>query len=289
VVKVQIDRVVTLRADVGEGPVWDPVEGVLWWTDIRAGVLHRFDPETGTDEVFEVGLRVGCFALRASGGFVLGAEKGFWFWRPGTAPEHIVDVEDHPNSRMNDGGCDRQGRFVASSMNMDTPRAATAGCWRLNPDLSAERLDSGLSIGNGIAFSPAGDKFYLADTTAGTVWVRDLNPATGRLGPRRIFADLIGQDGQPDGATVDAAGGYWLAAVGGGRLCRFDPSGRLDVTLEIPTRRPTRPMFGGPDLADIYLTSIGANAPADDPFAGNLFRISGTGFRGLPEPRFGDG
>lgn len=283
---VEVICVLAAGAEVGEGPVWDPEDSVLWWTDIRARLLHRFDPARGRDEVFDIGLRVGCFALRQSGGLVLAAERGFWFWRPGTAPEPIAEVEDQPNNRMNDGGCDRQGRFIAASMNMDDPRVATGGCWRLNPDLSVERLDGGLAIGNGIAFSPAGDRFYLADTTAETVWVRDCDSATGRLGPRRDFTSLAALDGQPDGATVDAAGGYWLAAVGGGRLYRFTPDGRLDLSIDLPTRRPTKPMFGGTDLTDIYLTSIGVSAAPDDRLAGGLFRIRGHGHRGLPEPRF---
>ena len=186
---------------------------------------------------------------------------------------------------MNDGGCDRQGRFLAASMNGEEPRRANGGCWRLNADLSVEKLDDGLSIGNGIAFSPPGDRFYLADTTAEMVWVRDYDPETGSIGPRRDFVSLAALDGQPDGATVDAQGGYWLAAVGGARLYRFEPDGKLDITVEIPTRRPTRPMFGGADLGDLYLTSIGVNAQ-DDALAGGLFRLRGHGHRGLPEPRF---
>lgn len=283
---MEVTLVLDARAEVGEGPVWDGDEGVLWWTDIRGRVVHRYDPATGRDEVHDIGLRVGCFALRKGGGFVLAAEQGFWFWRPGTAPEHIVDVEPNPENRMNDGGCDRQGRFLAASMSTSDPRRADGGCWRLNPDLTVDQLDGGLTIGNGIAFSPAGDRFYLADTTPGMVWVRDYDPATGRTGPRRDFASLAALEGQPDGATVDAAGGYWLAAVGGGHLYRFTPEGRLDLSIPIPTRRPTRPMFGGAGLEDVYLTSIGVDA--DSP-AGGLFRIRGHGHRGLPEPRFRGG
>ena len=284
---MRIECVVDAHAQVGEGPVWDAQEQVLWWTDINGRIMHRFDPRSGKDREFEVPFRVGCFALRASGGFVLAAEHGFWFWEPGRAPEHILDVEgDRPNNRMNDGGCDRQGRFVASSMNLDGEKKPTGACWRLDADLAIEKLAEGLYIGNGIAFSPTGDRFYLADTTVDQVWVHDYDGASGKVGPRRQFAGTEALAGKPDGATVDADGGYWLAGVTGSQVYRFRPSGERDLTIDMPTAKPTRPMFGGPNLDVLYVTSIGSNPAPGDTNAGGLFRITDTGFKGLPEPRF---
>ncbi len=282
---IRITCVVDACAEVGEGPVWDPIEGVLWWTDIRGRRVHRFDPRTGRDDAHEMPIRVGCFALREGGGFVLAAEHGFWFWRSGGgAPEHVLDVEaDRPHNRMNDGGCDRQGRLVASSMSTEAPRRPTGACWRLGAELKAERLADGLLIGNGIAFSPAGDRFHLADTGVDRVWVHDYDGATGAVGARRDFVDLTALAGRPDGATIDAEGGYWLAAVEGSRLYRFAPDGALDRTIDLPISKPTRPMFGGPSLEQIYLTSIAVEGEAQ---SGGLFRIDGLGVRGLPEPRF---
>ncbi len=285
---MRIECVVDAHAEVGEGPVWDAAGQVLWWTDINGRAMHRFDPATGMDTVHEMPFRVGCYALRERGGFVLAAEHGFWFWEPGKAPEHILDVEaDRPKNRMNDGGCDRQGRFIASSMNLDGQKEASGACWRLNADLTVEKLADGIYIGNGIAFSPPGDRFYFADTTVDRVWVHDYDTASGRVGERRDFANTQALAGKPDGATVDADGGYWLAGVTGSQVYRFLPTGALDVTIDFPTTKPTRPMFGGPYLDQIYVTSIGSNPSPDDPQAGGLFRISDTGFRGLPEPRFG--
>ena len=108
---------------------------------------------------FDLGMRVGCFALRERGGFILAAEHGFWMWDPEASRlEHLLDVEqDRPDNRMNDGACDRQGRLFASSMNLATPRKATGACWRLSPDYTVELVADGLHIGNGIAFSPAGE------------------------------------------------------------------------------------------------------------------------------------
>lgn len=282
-----ITCLVDARAQVGEGPVWDGVDEVLWWTDINGRRMHRFDPRTGRDEEFDLGIRVGCFALRARDGLILAAEHGFWAWNPASgALDHMFDVEaDRADNRMNDGGCDRQGNLFASSMNLASPRQPTGACWRLTADLKATLVADGLSIGNGIAFSPEGDRFYLADTPTCQVWGHDYDPATGAIGPRSTLLDTaaLGLAGRPDGATVDADGCYWLAGVGGSQLYRFRPDGRLDRTIDLPITRPTRPMFGGRNLDRIFLTSIHVD---DEPLSGGLFAVDVPGLRGLPEPRF---
>lgn len=281
----RITCLVDARAQVGEGPVWDPVDGVLWWTDINGRRMHRFDPRSGRDDAFEMDIRVGCFALRAGGGMILAAEHGFWFWTPGRGnPEHLLDVEaDRPQNRMNDGGCDRAGNLFASSMNLADPRRPEAACWRLTPDLRAELILDGIRIGNGIAFSPDGRTFYFADTPTKTVMAHDYDAASGRIGAPRSFADTSALPGLPDGATIDAEGGYWLAGVTGGQLYRFTPEGRLDRIIDVPISRPTRPMFGGPKLDRIYLTSIRSDGEA---LSGGLFMIEDVGAKGLEEPRF---
>ena len=284
--EMRIRCLVDIGALVGEGPVWDDRTQRLWWTDINGRVMHCFDPADETNTSFKLPVRVGSFALRESGGFVLAAEHGFWLWNPASgALDHLHDIDDpSSNHRMNDGGCDRQGRFVASSMNLDDVKRPTGGCWRLDADLGSERLLDGLHIGNGIAFSPTGDRFYVADTLADTVWVHDYDIATGRIGPRREFIRFDSIAGRPDGATVDAEGAYWIAAVFGSCIHRFLPDGRLDRTIAVPVTRPTRPMFGGKALDQLYFTSLGIDG--GEPQAGGLFRIDGLGITGLPEPRF---
>jgi len=284
-VKTKITCLVDAGAQVGEGPVWDPAGQVLWWTDINGCTMHLFDPRTGKDRVFDLGIRVGCFALREKSGFVLAAEHGFWFWEPESEKlEHLFDVESNrPHNRMNDGGCDRQGRLFASSMNLEAPRRATGACWRLAADLYVENVADDLHIGNGIGFSPVGDRFFLADTTAGQVWAHSYDCGTGAIGPRDLFVDLASLAGMPDGATIDEEGGYWLAAVRGSRVYRFLPDGRLDRTIELPISAPTRPMFGGKNLDRLFITSIRVDGEAR---SGGLFVIDNLGYRGLPEPRF---
>ena len=285
-VDVRIRCVVDVGALVGEGPVWDDRTQRLWWTDINGRTMHRFDPDREVNDSFAMPVRVGSFALREQGGFVLAAEHGFWLWDPDTGRlDHLHDVHDPTsNHRMNDGGCDRQGRFVASSINLDAEKQPTGGCWRLDADHRSERLLDGLHIGNGIAFSPTGDQFYVADTMTDTVSCHAYDVMAGTIGPREPFVHFKDIAGRPDGATIDAEGGYWVAGVGGSRVYRFTPDGRLDRTIDVPISKPTRPMFGGPALDHMYLTSISTGI--DESQAGGLFRIEGLGVSGLPEPRF---
>lgn len=279
-----ITCVAATRAAVGEGPIWDPRDEALWWTDIKGRTIHRFDPRTGRDRAFAMPIRVGCLALRQRGGFILAAEHGFWAWSPGgSPPELIVDVEgDRPDNRMNDGACDRQGRFVAASMSLAPDRPATGACWRLDASLNAVQLADGLRVGNGIAFSPGGDRFYLADTLQGWVRCHDYG-ADGTAGAARTFLDTGGLAGKPDGATVDAEGHYWLAGLYGAQLYRVAPSGRIDRTIDLPFATPTCPRFGGRRLDELYVTSLGEGLPAP---AGGLFRLEGLGVAGIAETPF---
>ncbi len=282
---MKITCLVDAQARVGEGPVWDGIEQVLWWTDIDGRALHRFDARTGHDRVYDLGLRVGCFALRERGGLILAAEHGFWSWDPDSGPPvHLLDVEsDRPNNRLNDGCCDRQGRFFVSSMNVESPRRPTGACWQLAADLSVKLVADGIYVGNGMAFSPGGERFFLADTTAKKVWGYAYAPGSGDIGEQAIFADLTAFTGSPDGATIDASGGYWLAAFRGSRIDRLDPNGKPDLTIELPVSAPTRPMFGGKNLDRLFFTSMRVQG---EPLSGGLFVIDGIDCLGLPEPRF---
>ena len=124
---IEITCVVDNKAKLGEGPVWDVQDQVLWWTDIKGKCIHRFDPVTGTNTNYPLPVHVGCFALRETSGFLLAAEHGFYTWDPETGDlDHFLDVEaDRTDNRMNDGGCDRQGRLLASSMSLSDPRQST--------------------------------------------------------------------------------------------------------------------------------------------------------------------
>jgi sugar lactone lactonase YvrE len=290
---LEIACILDAKAETGEGPVWDERAQVLWWVDIPPGRLHRFDPAIGEDVSFEMGEPIGCLAIREPVGLIVALKSGFYTFDPASgAKAQIGDPEpDRPENRFNDGTTDRQGRFWAGTMPMDG--AAPSGrFYRLDPDRSWHASFDGFHTTNGLAFSPDGRTMYFADTAVGvqTVWRADYDPRSGTPSNRQVFVTTHGLAGRPDGGTVDAEGFYWMAAVGGWQLLRFAPDGTLDRALDLPVERPSKPVFGGPDLDVLYLTTITRKiTPGTEdrqPLRGGLFQITGLGVRGLPEARF---
>jgi sugar lactone lactonase YvrE len=287
---VDVRCVVPAGAVLGEGALWDVAEQALYWVDIKGRRVHRYDPRRDQDQQWPVAEDVGSLAVRAGGGLVLALRSGFHFFDPQTG-RTTPAVEPEPErveNRFNDGKTDRQGRFWAGSMHNPETRP-TGGLYRLDADLSCRRLIDGITVSNALCWSPDGRTMYHADTTRRTVWAWDSDPDAGEIANRRVFVTLSGDDGNPDGATVDAEGFVWLAHWDGWQLTRHDPTGRTERVVRLPVQRPTCPAFGGPDLAVLYVTSaaigLSPEALAAQPCAGGLLALD-PGVRGVPEARF---
>jgi sugar lactone lactonase YvrE len=218
--------------------------------------------------------------------------RGFHFldFRTGNV-ELIVDPEPgKTNNRLNDGKVDRRGRFVAGSM--DTMEEGPNGAlYRLDPDLSLHKLDDKIIVSNGPCWSPDSKTFYFADTWSGEIWQYDYDLATGSVANRRTFAKVDrSRGGAADGSTVDAEGCLWNALVYDGRLVRYRPDGSVDRIIEMPVKKVTSVMFGGPALDILYVTSMAKpplpRFPGDGVHRGSLFAIYDLGIKGVPEPRF---
>lgn len=278
------------RAVLGEGPVWDAEQQRLVWLDILPGLVHRFDPATGGDEVFGVGKPVGSVGLRHGGGLVLAVEDGFALLDPQWQRLEQVAVVAHPGPRVrfNEGKCDPAGRFLAGTMAYDeTPGAGSV--YRLGTDLSVTKLFDGVTISNGLAWTPDGATMYYIDSPTQGVDAFDYDAETGRLGNRRRVVDIPAAAGLPDGMTLDTDGCLWVALWGGSAVHRYTPDGRLDTVLSFPATNITCPVFGGPGLGMLYVTSaredLDERQLAAQPHAGALFAAD-VGARGLPTPRF---
>jgi L-arabinonolactonase len=276
---------------LGEGVTWCERTGALYWTDIHDAVLWRHTPATGATARWPMPERLASFALcEADGWLLLALASRLAFFNVETGElRDLQAIGGAPDTRANDGGCDRQGRFVFGTLHEPAhgPKQPVGAFYRLNADLTLERLPlPGVAISNSIAFSPDGGTLYFCDSLDKRIQRVDYGDT---LGTPSTFVDLSDAPGEPDGAAVDAEGGLWNAQWGAARVVRYRADGRQDQVIAVPTAQPTRPAFGGPDLDTLYLTSahdgLDAATRASDPSAGDVFALA-PGVRGLPEARF---
>ena len=288
------ELVLDARNAVGESPVWHAGEQALYWVDIPARQLHRWQARDGAAKSWSAPEMMGCFALHAAGGWLCAAETGVFHLQAadtGRLEGKRIAVVDHarPGMRFNDGRCDRQGRFRAGTMLMDMPAAQDVGAFYALDGTRLEPLVTGLLVPNGLAFSPDGKTMYLSDShpRSQQVWAFDYDTDSGRPSNRRLFVDMRPLPGRPDGAAVDEDGCYWICGNDAGLVHRFTPAGVLDRSLEVPVRKPAMCAFGGAGFDTLFVTSIRPEGIAltDQPLAGGLFALR-PGVRGLPEPAF---
>jgi sugar lactone lactonase YvrE len=281
-----VEVVVHRPAELAESPVWDEDRQCLWWVDITEGMLHRFDPEKRRDESESVGAELGAVALRQDGGLVAAAAMGFAMVGD-SALQWLGKVES--GRRMNDGKCDPGGRFLAGTL-IDESTPGQAAFYRLERG-SVSKLFGGVTISNGLDWSPSGELMYYVDTPLQRIDVFDYDVATGTPSNRRTFVDLREVPGRPDGLTVDADGAVWVAmARGGAAIRRFLPDGRPNRMVAMQVPNVTSLAFGGPDLDQLYVTSsrhgLGERVQAAYPLAGCVFRVRGLGVRGRTSYRY---
>jgi sugar lactone lactonase YvrE len=266
---VRAERLTERVAFHGEGPVWSDGWGGLRWVDMLAGDVLSMEPD-GTVRRRHVGSVAAALRPRRGGGAVIAVERGFALEEPDGTLSTLDPLWSDPGVRMNEGGCDPDGRFWCGSMAYDQAPGAAA-VYRLDPDGAVHTVLEDVTISNGIDWSPDGSSAYYDDTATHRIDVFDYDRATG-LTARRPFVRLP-DDGNPDGLTVDAEGGVWVALFGSGAVHRYTPAGVLDLVVEVPTPQVTACTFGGPGLDQLFITtSREGMAPDDDPLAGSLFR-----------------
>ncbi len=283
--------VIATRNIVGEGILWNPHRGELWWTDIESGRMHCYDWSRRALEVYAAPERVGSFGLVAGSrqlitAFASGvalydvrAGKVDWMVRP---PEVV------PGIRFNDGRVDRQGRFWCGTMSESAQRPATGNLYSMSRNGHWQRHVKGVRISNGLCMSADGAKLYFADSPTRVIQEYELLEPDGRLGKRREFARTAA-NASPDGAAIDAEGCLWSAQWGAGCVVRYTPDGEVERTLALPTRQPTCVCFAGPDLDVLCVTTAKENLDAAimraEPDAGAVF-LYRTDVRGLPESEY---
>lgn len=284
---------------LGESPLWHPAEQVLYWTDIPGREVHRFDPVSSNHQRWSFDTEVGSLAPMRDGGLLLARRDGLWRFEPDTGRQQALASApyDTARERFNDGKCDPQGRFWVGTI-YEPREPALAALYRYGPD-GLQRMAGDITTCNGLGWSPDGRTLYYSDTKAHTIYAQDVDPASGSIGARRVFArfplkqaeqDLNVYGGRPDGAAVDAEGCYWTAMFEGQRLLRLSPGGDVLREVRLPVRCATMPCFGGRDLKTLYITTSREKRPAAEleaqPLAGRVLRLQ-VDVPGLPANVFG--
>ncbi len=288
----KVDCVLRTQAILGESPIWDPHEKVLFWVDIEAHDIHRFHPDSGVNDTFHLPQIVSSVGLCQQGGLIATVKDNFAFFDPDTGQLDLLGGPslDMSESRFNDGKCDRQGRFWAGTMNLVQYDAPSGNLYRFNPDGRITRTLSQVKLSNGLGWSPDDRVMYFAESFRHCIHAFDFEADEGTISNQRVFASLDeNSNGVPDGLTVDAEGFVWSAQPGLGRIVRYSPTAEVDCVIELPVTRPTSCTFGGGGLDVLYVTSatetLTAEQVAQAPLSGSLFAVY-PGVRGLPEPRF---
>jgi sugar lactone lactonase YvrE len=279
-------------AEHGEGPVWDDAAQELVWVDITGGMVRR--GRLQGDDVVDVaehrgGDTVGFVVPAAAGGWLLGAGAGISRLTAEGGSSVLIELtgeglsEEEGGTRMNDGACDRAGRFFGGTMAFDERRGAGT-LYRLDLDGTVSTVLDGLTISNGLGWSPDDATVYLSDSGAAQVWAFDYDLASGSFGQRRVLLDLgEDPDGVADGLTVDDEGCLWTALWGGGQVRRYSPAGELLAVVDVPgVQNTTSCAFAG-DLLVISTSRHGLDddARAAQPDAGRLFTVR-AGVTGPP-------
>jgi sugar lactone lactonase YvrE len=287
---VSVEVFADLQADVGEAPHWDDQTDTLLFVDLTGGSVFRYDQFGARLGSFSVGQEVGAVVPRRGGGLVLAVRDGIAV-ASDTGEDFAITApveRDIPGNRMNDAKCDPAGRLLAGTMAFDlSPRSAAL--YRVDPGWSFEEIARDVTQSNGIAWSPDGSRMYFIDSATQGIDVFDYDAGTGSAGTRRRLVTIDPAHGIPDGMTADDRGNLWVACFGGAAIRCFSPAGEeLDKVL-FPVTQVTSCAFGGPGLADLYVTTaayrLSVGQLHGEPHAGATF-VCRPGAVGLPASSF---
>ncbi|GAO38458.1 putative gluconolactonase [Sphingomonas changbaiensis NBRC 104936] len=278
------ELVLDARARNGENPLWSVAEQRLYWIDVEAPAIHRFDPASGTDECWRMPSEVGAIALCRSGTLLAALRTGLMRLdlAAGTSELLAPPPYDPLTHRFNSGKCDSNGRFWIGTMfkplDGRKPDAATEPT-PLYVFEAGQLRETGVSavIANGLDWSLDDRRFYFADSFARRIDRYAFHAGSGQISDPQCFASFPSTGPQPDGAAMDSEGCYWSAQYDGGRVIRFRPDGSIKREIHLPVSEPTMCAFAGPDLRDIYITTassgLSPERAAREPHAGGLFRL----------------
>ncbi|WP_051242365.1 SMP-30/gluconolactonase/LRE family protein [Stappia stellulata] len=283
-----VTRLSDIRSDLAESPTWDHRSQTLFWCDIPGKRLIARDWASGAETIRKMPDVIGSFGLTGDPDVLVVALRdrvGLYHLGKESFEPLVSIEEDDTRTRLNDGKVGPDGAFWIGTMDDRPDRQPIAALYRVDRHGGCTRVVDGVTVSNGLAWSPDGRTLYHADSRPGLIEAWDFDPQTGACANRRLFAQMANDSGRPDGGTVDAGGCYWSAGVSAGVVNRFSPDGRLVETLKMPVPRPTMPCFCGPELDTLVVTSLrpplDPNAAGEDTQSGLVFSLDPDA-RGLP-------
>ncbi|PSC04846.1 calcium-binding protein [Alsobacter soli] len=288
--KPEVETLIDVPLGTGESPVWAADQQALYFVDIEAPALFRFDPATRDLKRWAMPSAIGSFGLCPDGRAVVGLKTGVHLFDFASEQlQFLVSPEpDIPGNRLNDGKVGPDGCYWVGSMDDRPPeqKQPIASLYRVCPDGTCERKAGGLITSNGLAWSADGRTLFHSDSRQRFIQAFDFDPASGALSNQRQVRVMDEGEGRPDGAACDAEGFYWSAGVSAGCLNRIAPDGTIDRKVTLPVPAPTMPCFGGPDLKTLYVTSLTTDRTGTRQ-AGTLIRFE-VDVPGAPVARFGE-
>jgi len=292
-IELSAERILKAKANLGEGPLWDHRAKVLWWIDILASRVHRFEPKSGKNDTWDVGQMVGTVVCRKQGGLMLALEDGFaTFDTESGVAKVVADPEsEKSDNRFNDGKCDPAGRFWAGTMNKgDALQLWTGALYSLDTDLSIRKHLEPVGVSNGIVWSKDAKSMYYIDTASKAVDRFDYDLETGNISQRQTVFKVPEEMGYPDGMAIDNQDKLWVAFWNGWQVARICPQeGKVIATIKLPVANVTACAFGGAALDQLYITTARVGLSDDElakqPMAGDLF-LGQPGVHGVESSSF---
>ena len=289
----QWELVVDHTSKLGEGPVWDAHNERLLWLDILQKEIHHFYTKTGVHKTFRLDQMPGAIVLTKEGGIIGALQHGFA--RIDLEKETVTPIIDPEaaitENRFNDGKCDPDGRFWAGTMSLSEAHGAGT-LYTLERDLSVTEKIKGVTISNGLSWSPDHKTVYYIDTPTCEIVAYDYNRVDGSIRNKKTVIRVLSEDGYPDGMTIDTEGMLWVAHWAGWQVIRYDPySGNILTRIKLPVANVTCCTFGGTGLDDLYITTARKDISEEylkkQPLAGSLFVVRNCGYKGFLPFQFG--
>ena len=292
-----LELVGTISSTLGEGPVWDARQGLIYWIDILNGHLHSYQPESKIQKTIQLEQMIGSYALGSNGKIIAALKEGIYWVDKETGEKEFINQPEIklPKNRFNDGKCDPAGRFWAGTMSVSEDKEA-GSVYVFEKNKNTSRIDSkkvisNVTISNGMAWSKDGGTFYYIDTPTSEIVAYDYNIDTGQISNKRVIIYIPHTEGYPDGMTIDTEGMLWVAHWGGWKVSRWNPHNGLQLySISFPAAKITSCTFGGKHLSDLYITTakvgLSNQELVEQPLAGSLFVLPNCGFQGFYADEF---